>query len=148
MKKAVGMFALGMFFLIALMSFSSAAYYGGYFNPYYGGGNYDASYSYNTRTSGSYYGPQMTTTTQRGKVSESYWNGYSWVDRTAYVTEKVQTPQYGGYGYYPGYNSNRNYGGYYDYGGYNYGNYNYGNYYGNFYPDYYGYNYPRVSYWG
>ncbi len=137
MKKTIGLFAVGMFLLIALISLSSAAYYGGYYDPYYGG-SYDAYYSYNVRTTGSYYGPKTTTATSYDKVSTRYWNGNSWVDRTTYVKEKVQTPY--GYGYYPGYNSNRYYGGYYDYGGYNYGNY-YGNDYGNYY------NYPRVSYW-
>lgn len=121
MKKAASLFALGMLFSIALMSFSSA-YYGGYFDSYYGG-NYDSYHSYTVKTSGSYYGPKTTTATNYGKVSESYWNGRSWVDRTTYVKEKVETPDCYYSGCYPGYNSNRYYGGNYGYGNYRYGNY-------------------------
>ena len=131
MKKTIGMFALGMFCLIALAGFSSA-YYGGYYDPYYGQGNYDSYHSYTTRTNGGYYGPRTTTTTNYDKVSAKYWDGYSWVDRTTYTREKRESPQYASYGYYQGYNSNRYY------GAYNYPSYDYRNY-GNYYP--------RTSYW-
>jgi hypothetical protein len=136
MKKTIGMFVLGLFALITLAGFSSAAYYGGYYDSYYGQGDFDAYHSYTSRTSGGYYGPRTTTTTNYDKVSEAYWDGRSWVDRTTYTKVQRETPQYGGYGYYPGYQNRANY-----YGAYNYPDYNYGNYGGN-------YNYPRTSYWG
>jgi len=122
MRKIIGLFVFGIFFLIALASFSSAYYYGGYYDPYYGG-IYDSQYSYNVKTSGSYYGPRTTTATKYDKVSVKYWNGRSWVDRTTYVKEKVETPH--GYGYHPRYSNYRYYGGYYDY---DYGRQRYGNY--------------------
>lgn len=133
MRKAIGLFALSMFFLIALASLSSAYYYGGYYDPYYGRGDYDSYYSFTERTSGGYYGPRRTTTTEYDKVSEKYWDGYDWVDRTYYVREKRESPYgYGGYGYYPGYHQ-RNYYGAYDYPSYGYRSY--------------GYDYPRSRYW-
>ncbi|MBS3077758.1 hypothetical protein J4233_05840 [Candidatus Pacearchaeota archaeon] len=160
MKKSIGLLVLGMFFLVALISFSSAAYYGGRFDPSYGRDNYDAYHSFTAKTTGSYYGPRTTTTTNYDKVSEKFWDGNSWVDRTSYVTVKRQTPSYPtytrgymGYGNYqsyplsftPSYNNYGNYPMYNSYGN-NYGNYggygNYGSNYGN-----YNYNNQRTSYW-
>jgi hypothetical protein len=132
--KTIGLFALGMLFLIALASFSSAYHYGGYYDPYYGRGNYDSYHSYTTRTQGGYYGPRTTTSTNYDKVSERYWDGRSWVDRTTYTRVNRETPDCYYYGCYPGYQNS------YYYGGYDYPNYN-NRYYGNYY-------YPRSSYWG
>ncbi|MFH1802480.1 MAG: hypothetical protein ABH864_03435 [archaeon] len=149
MKKAFGMFALGMFFLIALVSLSSATYYGGVFDPYYGQGKYDSYSSYSTRTEGSYYGPKVTTTKSYDTITEKFRDSNGdWVDRKYYVREKRESlPQYdscgyGGYGCYGGYG----YGGYQGYYQPSYNNYNTYNY-----PDYnyrnYNYNYPRTQYW-
>ncbi|MFX0211582.1 MAG: hypothetical protein ACFFDT_36730, partial [Candidatus Hodarchaeota archaeon] len=102
MKKALGLFAFGMIVLLGFVSLSSAlTYYGGYFDPYYGAGDYDAYSSYTSRTSGGFYGPRTTTTTAYDKVSEKFMNpNGKWVDRTTYVREKVESPYYyssGGY---------------------------------------------------
>ncbi|MBU0760392.1 MAG: hypothetical protein KJ600_02700 [Nanoarchaeota archaeon] len=110
MSKKIFAFAFaGLFLLVAFSSFSSAAYYGGYFNPNqgYGYGNdyYDSYSSWSSRTSG--YGGFVTTkTTNYDRVNEKYWDGHDFVERTTYVQEKRETPQYGGYG------SNYGYGGY------------------------------------
>lgn len=132
MKKAIGLFVLGMLFSIVLLSLSSAAHYGGYYDPYYGQGDYDAYYSYTSRTQGGYYGPKTTTTSTYDRVSAKYWDGRSWVDKTTYTRVNRETPHYSGYGYYPGY-QNRNY-----YGGYGYPDYD---------NRYYNYDYPRSRYW-
>ncbi|MBU0466687.1 MAG: hypothetical protein KJ718_05240 [Nanoarchaeota archaeon] len=129
------------FLLLALASLTSASYYvynsGGYGNDYY-----DSYSSYTSRTSG--FGPFITTkTTNYDRVKEKYWDGYDWVERTVYVKETRDSPDYydgyrgGNYGYgydpwYQKYWDRPNYG----YGGYGSGGY--GNYYsyGNYYPSY------------
>lgn len=134
MKKTFGMIALGMFLLIALTSFSSAAYYGGYYSSNYGAGDYNAYHSFSTKTSGAYYGPRTTTTTNYDRVNEKYWDGYDWVDRTVYVRETRESPQYySGYYYAPSYSYSR-----FDNPQRSYFQPNYG------YQDNY---YPRTSYW-
>ncbi len=113
MKKAFGLFVFGLVALAVLSGLGSAYYSnGGY---YYGnnyGDSYDDYHSYTSRTSG--YGPMRTTrTTNYDRTTEKYWNGREMVDRTVYVRESRESPQY----------SRQNYG--YDYG---YGNYDYGRY--------------------
>ncbi len=123
-KKLFELVFVGAVLLVVFSNFSSAYYpsftpqyytfgnnYGNYYGNYYGGyGNYYDDYSSHTsHTSG--YGPYVTTkTTNYNRLNEQYWNGYSWVDRTTYVRETRESPQYYNHGYY-------DYGDYYD--GYN-----------------------------
>ncbi len=98
--------------IVALSGLTSAYYYGGYYSYYPYGDSYD-SYSYHSsRTSGS--GPFLTTkTTDYGKTTEKYWDGRAWVDRTTYVRETRESPNYPSYGPSYGYDYGSNYG-YYD----------------------------------
>lgn len=142
-KRIFALAFLGAFLLLTFTSLSSAYYY--YFNSYAPSNDYYDSYSSHTsHTSG--YGPFISTkTTNYDKVKENYWNGHDWVERTTYVKETRETPNYftgygnyGGYGnYYSfGYTNMPRYGNYGNYGGYPYSAGGYENYYNNYYPSY------------
>jgi hypothetical protein len=144
-KKLILGFA-GLFFTLLALNFASANYYT---FPYYGGYGHDNfdSFSYHSERTTGNYGYLNTKTNDYNRVTESFWDGRDWVERTYYVSERRESPNYGygGYGY-GGYGNF--YGGYPNYYG-EYNNYNsgYGNYYK--YPSYnkYNYNYPRYGYY-
>lgn len=124
MAKKLVLFGIAALFLLLTLSFSSAAYYGGYYG--YGDDYTRRSYSSTYERNGYY------RTTDYDRTNLRYWDGRSWVERTSYVKETRESPNYG-YGYYGPYGGGSPYPWYTKYYTYQYPSRNY-NY--RYYPQY------------